>query len=422
MYTIWREKASQNNLAWLLMCVGVFLTFSAVFIHEKGYVFGPIVLLLASIFYVKRFDFYDIGYPVVFVIISMVAIFIFWGLIPFLIHDDGSRSLDRPIRFILAIMVFFALLNMRKIPENVLYFGLIFGAFSSGIIAIHEFYVLKLGRVAGEYRAIQFGGLAAIWFMLCVLSVIYFFRKNNKFSLLLSGLFFLAAISSGAAVYLSMSRGVWLALLSLIIMLCFYCLKKSRHIVAFFLGLLFLASAALLYAQAEDRIKLAIYEVSEYYSSEVFKPTSVGLRLEMWRNAISMIKEKPLLGWGEKGYRSEVISKVKSEDLHPSLAGFQHVHNQFLDFFVKYGILAFLSLVLFYISLTYFYIYWFVRGDDLTQLLSIFGVCVAVLFFVMNLTDSFLWNMSTATVHVFLNVVLCGIVAGYTKNYVDVID
>ena len=83
--------------------------------------------------------------------------------------------------------------------------------------------------------------------------------------------------------------------------------------------------------------------------------TSLGLRYKMFEVGVELIKQKPLTGWGQNGYKSEglwpMLDKKEMQPRAKSLiAKFTHLHNQFIMDWVLYGIFGIISvlLVLFY--------------------------------------------------------------------------
>lgn len=82
----------------------------------------------------------------------------------------------------------------------------------------------------------------------------------------------------------------------------------------------------------QERTKVAVDEIKAYYEGN--KNTSVGRRPYMWKGALNMFLENPVLGVGTGGYQ-KALAKYRDD---PELPQMVHPHNTFLYIASSFGI------------------------------------------------------------------------------------
>ena len=82
------------------------------------------------------------------------------------------------------------------------------------------------------------------------------------------------------------------------------------------------------------------------YTQKNNKSTSLGARFDMWENAITGIKQNPILGWGSKGYIELKKQQVAQKTMEKSTLEFNDAHNQYIDAWVKRGLVGLIGLLL----------------------------------------------------------------------------
>lgn len=88
---------------------------------------------------------------------------------------------------------------------------------------------------------------------------------------------------------------------------------------------------------AQQRIDQARAEIQTY--TEATTATSMGVRMYFWQNAIALIKERPLLGWGTGGFESAYSQLVAGRPGNAGL-GTSDPHNQFLKITAEHGLVG----------------------------------------------------------------------------------
>lgn len=146
---------------------------------------------------------------------------------------------------------------------------------------------------------------------------------------------------------------------------------RSLAVVLVLMAVLFASSPLL-----RQRILSAVAEFSQYVDSGVVS-TSIGARLDMWKNASEMFVASPIWGHGTGGYR--VYSLQYYNDAGQCAISCVHPHNQFLFFAAEHGVFGLLAYV------------WLLLGA-LAAGLSLQGRyrLLAVAFMAILLVDSFI--------------------------------
>jgi O-antigen ligase len=226
--------------------------------------------------------------------------------------------------------------------------------------------------------------------------LIEFIQSKNKRSLYVSVLALFASLLGFYASLASGSRGGWLSMpLFIFVIYKQYSdqLKISRRLksiilVAFFFALLMVYKAPQL--NVENRILQGKADVTQYFEQGVIE-TSAGARLEMWRIALLMGLERPLIGWGYTGYQDRVKQMVDAKQTSAFLLNFNEPHNQFLDAFAKYGLSGLLLIGLLYFWPIVVLLRQYKRKLGTTQSLHALMGGVSMLAFVdFSLTHSFI--------------------------------
>ena len=198
----------------------------------------------------------------------------------------------------------------------------------------------------------------------------------------------IAAILVFGLVFLVVNTGVRGAYLTLLCLTCIYCCRlilqfNARTRIYLLITFVFISGLVLLFAiqspSVETRYKNTIDEVQKLKQGDF--TTSIGLRLNAWYVAGAMIKERPLFGYGEARdgivEASKVVSEKYSIEMN-SVATLPHIHSQFLQVWVEYGVLGFACLLFVYVAFISG-----LKGNDRWLFISIL-----VIFLLLSLTDS----------------------------------
>lgn len=205
---------------------------------------------------------------------------------------------------------------------NKIVFYTIFGA----VVGIFEKIIFSFMGY-GKHRIYSFFGnpnMTGCWFVLTLLMIAYLSLQKNQREYY--KIYTLASILITIALLFTGSRGSFAALIgSVVFVLTLKGIrfnKKSLPIICFIVGAIFIV------AFAESNL------ISEYVMAHPFED-SINPRLKIWKDAIFMIKSKPIIGWG-------LLAPLElgSEILHNYNMPTIHVHNLWLTFLSTTGIVG----------------------------------------------------------------------------------
>lgn len=337
---------TENFFKWYVS-VSVLVMGALVLVVPTGYSIGPLLLLLGSVglFFVnakiklEREDFWIMG------VLATYAIVV--GVMSFL--NIGSRGVDRPIRFLLAIPVL--LLVMRYPPKlPFLWGGLALGASLTGGWAAWQKFVEGVWRADGYTHVIQFGNLSMLTGIFCFAGLGWAWKQPN-FRYAWRAFLIFGGVMGMLGSLLSGSRGGWVGLpFVAYVFYKAYGEDLSTRLKLAVIGGLLLAGVAIYFTPqigVQARVHEAVNDLSSYYSAEN-RDTSLGLRFEMWRGAGNLILERPILGWGDAGYANAMIEMGEQGEITLQASEYDHAHNEYIDAFAKRGVIGLVVLLALY--------------------------------------------------------------------------
>ncbi|MGP1629441.1 MAG: O-antigen ligase family protein, partial [Giesbergeria sp.] len=310
----------------------------------SGYSYGAVLLLLGALLTLHRWprqphDAFTWWFGV-----SMLAMAVLWALQADPAEHFGRA--DRPAKYALgALCLLFVTVYPPK--PRALLAGLVVGSLGAGGIAVWQMYGLHAERAWGHTNAIQYGNLALCLAAMLALYAGAVWSQLGTFTRLLCILGVAAGLDASV---LSQSRGGWLALVLALPLLLGWLMLHRRQV--FRIVAVGVAAMVLVLAVANSSVLVQRWDRMEQevtgYGQHGDAGNSVGQRLEHWRFAWDIARERPLLGWGFAGYMAEKAKRVEAGLYHPSIVEYKFVHNELLDQWVKLGVLGPAVLLLFY--------------------------------------------------------------------------
>ena len=210
-----------------------------------------------------------------------------------------------------------------------------------GVLALWQTLGVGMERATGYTNAIQWGNLALLLACLTAVPLVIFWHEHRKPWRVLMGL----ATGLGlTASLLSQSRGGWLALVGVLALGLLLVWRIRRRLFARLLAgsaglVLVLALVLGLTPRFQQRIGLATTEINGYLEAGK-DSSSLGIRLAQYRLVAQLIPQKPWLGWGAHGFVTEMQRRVKGGEYGPLMMSYPQIHNDFLDVWVKVGVLG----------------------------------------------------------------------------------
>lgn len=264
------------------------------------------------------------------------------------IHD--ANALDRPLRMCLMLSAVPVVLVARP-PARALWLGAAAGALLGLAFLAWQKLWVGIDRPGGLINPITFGDLALC---LALLALAGAMQAGDARSVMVERAFAAAGVLAGlAASLLSGSRGGWLMLAVLIVLPVLPVLPallswRRRPLPRFALALplLGLVLAALAYALPQtgvrERIATSVGDTRLYLAGDR-APTSLAIRLELWRAGLMLIREHPWTGLDTPDYKRRMREWVREGKLNRIVFAPPeppHLHNDVLQVLVTRGVLG----------------------------------------------------------------------------------
>jgi O-antigen ligase len=332
------SSISLKNNTLISLLFAVFLITSVNVEHGMG--FSAILILLVSIVGLIATRGQDYPPLQAWEKYWLVSLFFFVGLI----YVDIPRGfgdisdIDSQSRILLTIPVF---LYVRRIGINlnIVLIGAAIATIVTGLYAWYQYVELGI-RVHGITNAVYYGDIVTILFVLSVYGILQ--AKNTWVRFLM----FIAAIFGLYAALLSGTRGSWITIPSLMILLFTYNVWNISLFKRVLATILFLIILVGVYqapsSGVKNKVNQTIENVSAYFSEH--KMSSIGHRLEMWKTSWLIAKNDNFLGNGPDDYRSSAQKIVDTGQVNKGIARFAGPHNQYFESLVNEGIFGLISL------------------------------------------------------------------------------
>ena len=393
----------------IVLGVALFMFASLSLLVDRGISYGAAILFLVSLtLFVANFK-NTLGLSSEEKLLGVgVLLFPISVLVHVLLHGTQDFSvLDNSLRFLLVIPIYFV---VRYIQPSIgyLFLGVMVGSFGVCLLAIYETIYLKQAFADGFFQRIKFGGFSLLFAFFCLGFLLFGnFEKKNKALKVLS---FLSFLSACAAAFLSLSRGAWLAAPVLILLVAFlyqrkYQIRLSRLLLSVFFVFSTIGVLLFINENSRERIIKAKTDTQVYlvegFSSKSVTEGSAGTRLEMWRAAIILFNENPLIGVGIEKYGEKKDALIFEHTVAHQIYPFKHAHSDYMSLLAEQGILGF---SLFVTSMLIFLGY-FLRTFSVNPLPSVLGLMLVVSYLAFGITEPyFRFQESTTLFAVFLSI------------------
>ena len=334
---------------------------------------------------------------------TLVVILMAW------VAGESPRAFDRPSRLLLAVP---ALLLVLAYPPslNALWSGCALGAIGAGSWALWQKIVMDTWRAGGYTHVIQFGNLNMLLGILCLAGIGWAVMQPHRRAWV--ALLVLGALMGILGSLMSGSRGGWVGFpLILLVLYRSYGAQLSTKVkVSSGLAALVMVTSVFFIPQTgvQDRALQAVGDISNYVSGHT-QDTSLGARFEMWKGAGHLIADKPLLGWGESGYREGMAQLAGQGIVNPVVLEFGHAHNEFIDAFAKRGLVGLAALLLLYLVPMRLFGQYLRHSNLEVRATAVAGVLLSLAYIDFGLSQTFLAHNSGVMMFAFLLAVFWGV-------------
>lgn len=324
--------------------------------HSGSTTFVSLAILGICTPFLKRYRRFSLEETRLFIVL---IIYLLMAMISLLINGVNKESLEYIElygKFLLAIPFLYLLLRVRA-KEAYVWYGISFAAFLAGILGLSEafFNGTTAYRIHGSTNEIIYGNLAITMAFMSIAGVGYFQKKSPWLTLIPIGAFLFGVTAS----ILSGTRGAWIAMPALSLLLVFFYWKDLPAIKRIAIVSLFLFLPPLLYNIPQTGIKTRLDEAYKgvvNYQTINGKTSSTGQRIEMWEIGWNIFRNNPIIGAGPGMYHQAAQKFIKKELGNEIVAPYSHPHNEYLNVMATRGFFGFFALLaLFFIPGKHFY-------------------------------------------------------------------
>lgn len=324
---------------------------------------------------------------------SIKLIFVFFGYAAVNIflnyfHGYPYSSYGMYIPFVLSPLMLIPIFYYK--PDGYFFWlGAATGAIACMLLALVQVHFLDFSRAEGFTNPIKFGDSAIVLATAAFIGFIYI--KNLKHPVFTRMLFLMGGFSGMFASLLSGSKGGWLSLAVVLVIVFFkisekYSLAKKISMCLAIFSLFFILIFVGAKEQVIGRLMSGWHGATAWLESGRVTEMSVSIRLESWKVGLMIGAEHPLLGAGGRGSLEKMIEAVKAGAADPSVAEIRNFDNDLIGVFAEKGALGLATVLFVYI----FTIKSFAktRNDFSTNVkaMSLLGILIVFLFFEFGLS------------------------------------
>lgn len=370
----------------ILVFLGISFTAPGLSIALSSYGLGIMIVLLAvKIIWDKRI------YPDDKYVIYLLIIFAAWQLVTSLLSNDPYLALINTLRKISLYLVFISavlVISNKKQLKNLLVALFLFTAVLSLYESVRYIIDFNSQNTASlsDFRLNYFGHsitlgeikmLVLLLMLPFILSKEAYLGKINKW--ILTG----AALLVFFALFFTNSRNALLGLFAGILIIG---IVKHRY---FLIGCVIVVTLFLYLAPIHSKERI-------FSIADLDHPSNKS-RIIMWVTGIKMIKDSPIIGYGDVEILN-IYKKYKEPEFH---AEGSHMHNNIMQIAVVYGILGLIVwlVLMIYILVRQIKIYIKIKDDEFLKVIILSSIACMAAFHVSGLTE---WNFGDAEFAVLL--------------------
>ena len=263
-------------------------------------------------------------------------------------HRGPQYLIETYLLLVLAVPMIF--LYSSRAPALKFIWGMfIVASIAAGLMSLVEYLISPQVRAGGSTgQPVLFATMALS--LVAVAGASY--RHYLKSSLPNLILWLCALILGLIAVYLSGTRGAWIAFPALSIALLLFHLEnssKTKNLTVMLIILVIVPLVIYQFPLHKNRIDTGI-DMASQLITEGYDPAqkrnSFSIRYELWQAALQIFNENVAFGVGPGNYRPAMKQYVNEHNASPRLPNLKHAHNQMSSTLMTKGLIGALALVL----------------------------------------------------------------------------
>ena len=297
------------------------------------------------------------------------------------------KTYDIPSRLAFFLLVAWILLQVPGKDLKLIQWGIVIAAIAAAIkIGIAGLQQPEMPSVIGFMNRIPYGDVSLLFGIFSILSIGWNKRGENLFIILKV----IAGFSGLYASYLSETRGGWIALPVLAILIFSVLSKTKIHhkLMMFAIFLVLMFSAFHLSKIVNDRVHEATSDIINYVDGKNIN-TSVGVRFQLWYGSWVLFKEHPIFGVGREEFYPDALQDLAKRNVITKQATeYGHSHNEFFYNMATLGILGLIATLAIFLVPGYFFLKATIHPDREIKTAGSMGLALCLGFLVFGLTEA----------------------------------
>ena len=262
--------------------------------------------------------------------------------------ETGAAWFDLEVKF--SLLLFPILMGARKLNKKELYrifLAFVLGCLLATIICLVAalFYYLDSHNVSVFYyqdlSVFQHPAYFSMYLNFCIYLIYYFMVFDKEVNIFRSEVLMVSIIVLFSLFVVLLSSKIGLITLFMVIFTgTIFWFLKSRAI--FPSLMVFAMLSTLIYASFKysNYIQGRIQEAVNSISDEKVTFTTTGARIAIWNQALELISESPLIGYGTGDVKHELISKYEEKGYDHLVELKLNAHNQYLQMLIAIGLIG----------------------------------------------------------------------------------
>lgn len=270
-------------------------------------------------------------------------------------YKTGFQVIERQVNLLALPLLFLFLGNKQKLNFNLIILFLSIALLSSYLLAIYNFntnvgftelwensYNLKHFIFQARAHNFSFFNHPSYYALLILIHAVCFF---TSFSKLKGGLIVFHTITIAVGIIVLIFLNSRAGFITLLILIVYYLIKFFIHgSIIKGIVVLVISVSALFVMVNYTRLGVTFQQLKNT-NAETNKPDRKDPRLLIWQNAITVIKEKPVFGYGVGDALDVLIEEHERTGFKKAAEERWDAHNQFLETTLQSGIIGLLLLL-----------------------------------------------------------------------------
>ena len=337
-----------------------------------------------------------VGFAVLFLLISL-------SLVNTEDYSSGVKRLGRYVHFPLFIPMYLLIKKYQIEVGKVFLLGIVVSTVVMFGQSMYQVVILEMDRAIGSTNAIILGDTAMMFAVIIGCSLLTVANKWQHYAL---GV--LAIGLALSACVMTIAKGAWI-LLPVIIVWLLWLKRKSigKSVFALIVFVSVLSIAGLFSIdKVKNRFDVALNEYNVYLEDPTLNNTnSIGPRIEMWRDSITIWVSNPVLGTGIGDYGNDRLQLYKDGQSNLKVK-YGHAHSIYFELLSTTGLVGFFGLLIFIqiIPFKLFYSFWIEEHDVWIKFYALSGMATIIAFAVFGMTEA--WIVRNSFVRIYLMCIL----------------